>query len=219
MMQHSQMLQKTAVVFSKTGPAIYHSHHDMIRFWERAVKRAGLPMRLTQGFNPRPRIIFPHALGLGIASRHEEVELELHARIDLRVLLEGIKHAAGDTLGIRDAFNMPPVKKSRQLVASSYAITGWAASSLPQLAGAATAILALPEIVVERGAPGNRRSLDIRPFIAGLTYDDAGKALCLDLSHSNAGSARPDEVGKLAASMLGDDPSGLAIEKTAMRLE
>ncbi|MCD8350872.1 MAG: TIGR03936 family radical SAM-associated protein [Planctomycetaceae bacterium] len=219
MIQYSQMLQKTAVVFAKTGPAIYHSHHDMIRFWERAIKRADLPMRLTQGFNPRPRIIFPHALGLGIASRHEEVELELHARIDLRILLERIKHAAGDTLGILDAFNLPPVKKSRQLVASSYTITGWAPESLPRLGETAQSILALPEIVVERGAPGNRRTLDIRPFIAGLTYDDGDAALRLDLSHSNAGSARPDEVGKLAASMLKDDAYGLAIEKVAMRLE
>ncbi|MCD8141003.1 MAG: TIGR03936 family radical SAM-associated protein [Planctomycetaceae bacterium] len=219
MTQHSQLLQKTAVVFAKTGPAIYHSHHDMIRFWERAVKRAGLPMRLTQGFNPRPRIIFPHTLGLGIASRREEVELELHARLDLRVLLERITRAAGDTLGILDAFNLPPVKKSRQLVASSYAITGWAAASLPRLDETARAILALPEIVVERGAPGNRRSLDIRPFIAGLGSDSAAAALRLDLSHSNAGSARPDEVGRLAASLLGDDALALSIEKTVMRLE
>lgn len=219
MKQFSQLEQKTVVVFQKTGPAIYHSHHDMIRFWERAIKRANLPMRLTQGFNPRPRIVFPHALGLGISSRHEEVELELHARLDLRDLLERIRLAAGDTLAIQDASNLPPVKKSRQLVASSYAITGWSETAMPQLPEAVSDILARQDIVVERGAADKRRSLDIRPFIAGLAYDDAAKALVLELSHSNAGSARPDEVAELAAGIVQDDPYRLAIEKTGMRLE
>lgn len=191
----------------------------MIRFWERAVKRAELPLRLTQGFNPRPRIIFPHALGLGIASRHEEVELELHARLGLPELLQRLRDAAGDTLEIRDAVNFPPVKKSRQLVASSYAISGWSAAAGPRLADAARGILGMESIPVERGAPGNRRSLDIRPFVAGLDYDAAEGVLILKLAHSNAGSARPDEIAKLAAAIVGDDPWVLAIEKTAMTLE
>lgn len=214
------LAQKTAVVFSKTGPAIYHSHHDMIRFWERAAKRADLPLRLTQGFNPRPRIIFPHALGLGIASLHEEVELELHALVDSDTLFQKINAAAGDTLGILATVDLPPVKKSRQIVESSYAISGWPSDSLSNLEAQAKALLDQSEIVVERGAPGKRRSSDIRPYIHSLTgtVDNNNPVLNLVLTHSTTGSARPDEIVSIIAQNLGVDKGGLAILKTGMVL-
>lgn len=213
--------QKIAVVFSKTGPAIYHSHHDLIRFWERAVKRAGLPMRMTQGFNPRPRIIFPHALGLGITSMHEEVELELHKRLDIDSILHAVKDAAGDTLGIESIIDLPPVKKSRLIVSSSYVIEGWENNSLEQLEDATKKIAALPEIVVQRGAPNQTRSMDIRPFIKTLdaVQNEESPVLMLTLTHTLTGSARPDEVASLAASILGVDKFSLAITKTDMILE
>lgn len=215
----SQMLQKTAIIYGKSGPAIYHSHHDMIRFWERAVKRADLPLRLTQGFNPRPRIVFPHALGLGIASRHEEVELELHARVPKDELLARVRHAAGDTLDILDAVNLPPVKKSRQMRRSDYLVTGWPDGAVDKLPEAIGAILAREEIVVERGAPDNRRRADIRPYLGGLTVDPAAAALRIELIHTLTGSARPDEVTRLAAELVGADAHDLRIEKIDMALE
>jgi radical SAM-linked protein len=215
----SQLVQKTAVRFGKTGQAIYHSHHDMIRFWERAVKRAELPLRLTQGFNPRPRIIFPHTLGLGISSRHEEVELELCAAMDNAEILDRLTRACGGTVEIIDAQTLPPVKKSRQVTATSYRIEGWSGAAVEQLPWVVAAILAMPEIMVERGAPGDRRRLDIRGYVAGLRTDGPPPRLWLDLTHSQAGSARPDEVVKLASSMTNMDWQELRIEKTAMRLE
>ncbi len=215
--KHAQLTQKTLVRFAKTGPAIYHSHHDMLRFWERAAKRAELPLRLTQGFNPRPRMIFPHALGVGIASRQEIVVLELYARHDVRDLLTKLRAACGDTLEILDAENMPPVKKSPQLVASSYLITGWTDDALRRLPELAEQILAMPAIPVERGAPGEKRQLDIRPFVKSLRADARG--LVLELHHNQAGSGRPDEIAKLSASLLAVDPHTLAIEKTGMSLD
>lgn len=221
MKQLCQMLQKTAVHFAKNGPAIYHSHHDMIRFWERAIKRAELPMRMTQGFNPRPRIIFPHALGLGIASMHEEVELELCVVLDKNHILQQIKFAAGDTLGIIDAVNLPPVKKSRQLVASTYRIWGWPDSVAARLGSVAQAIVEYPEIIVERGAPGKKRSLNVKPFLHTLVaaQDNGKPVLDLGLIHNTSGSARPDEIASLAASLLDVDKYSLSITKTGMTLE
>ncbi len=216
--QTALMLQKTAVVYAKTGRAVYHSHHDMIRFWERAVRRADLPLRLTQGFNPRPRIIFPHALGLGIASRHEEVELELHARVAKDDLLRRIRLAAGDALEILAAVNLPPVKKSRQLERSDYLVTGWPAAAVPALPAAIAAILGRGDIVVERGAPDNRRRVDIRPYLRELAFEAETGGVRVVLAHTPAGSARPDEVAGEAAELVGADRRDLRIEKTGMEL-
>lgn len=218
MSDRTAMKQKIAVVFAKTGPAIHHSHHDLIRFWERAVKRAGLPVRLTQGFNPRPRIIFPHALGLGVASRHEEVELELYESVPVGEILPRLKRAVGDTLEIIDAVPLPPVKKSRQILSSSYRIGGWPDSAGEALAAFAADILRRGEIRVERGAPGDRRSVDVRPYLQSVTHDPEDRALRLVLKHTPTGSGRPDEIAKLAAEAVGCDWRDVRLEKIGMVL-
>lgn len=215
----SRLTQKTAVRFAKTGPAVYHSHHDMIRFWERAVKRADLPVRLTQGFNPRPRLVFPHALGLGIASECEEVEIELHARVDLPDLVGRLERAVAGAVGIAGARNLPPVKKSRQLVASAYLITGWPDAAFAQLPAAVDGILAETSLEMERGTGRDTRRVDIRPFLARLYVDMPARALGLELRHTQSGSGRPDEVAKLASARAGCDWRDLVIVKTGMTLD
>lgn len=213
-----KLTQKTAVRFAKTGPAIYHSHHDMIRFWERAVKRAELPVRLTQGFNPRPRLVFPHALGLGIASECEEVEIELHSRVELSDLVARLERAVAGAVGIEAARNLPPVKKSRQLAASAYLLSGWPDAAFAQLPGAVESILAETSLEMERGIGRETRRVDIRPFLARLYVDAPARALGLELRHTQSGSARPDEVAKLAAARTECDWRDLVIVKTGMTL-
>ena len=215
----SLMVQKTAVRFAKTGPAVYHSHHDMIRFWERAIKRAELPVRLTQGFNPHLRIVFPHALGLGIASRHEEIELEMYASVPLDALVERVRAAAGDTLEILGVTELPPVKKSRLVTECSYHIYGWNDVALAGLEQACAALMAREEVIVERGAPGKRRSLDIRPFLLAVEFLPRERAVFARLQHTLTGAARPDEVARLAAEATGTDARDLTIEKIGMLLE
>jgi len=62
--------------FSKEGEARFLSHHDLIRLFERALRRAGLPVRMTQGFNPHPKFAILSALPLGLEG--EEEALEVH---------------------------------------------------------------------------------------------------------------------------------------------
>ncbi|MDR1518600.1 MAG: TIGR03936 family radical SAM-associated protein [Planctomycetota bacterium] len=219
MSANCQLIQKSAVRFAKTGAAIYHSHHDMLRFWERLVRRAGLPVRLTQGFNPRPRLVFPHALGLGIVSRLEEVELELHSRLDNREIQRRLSLASPGAVEILEVRGLPPAKGSRQIVASSYRLSGWPGDDSPALGQAAAELMAKPEIQVERGAPGEKRRIDIRPFIKKLALDAGSDSLELAVSHTRTGSARPDEAAKLLAAAINRDWRDWRIEKTGMRLE
>ncbi|MDQ7779636.1 MAG: TIGR03936 family radical SAM-associated protein, partial [Planctomycetota bacterium] len=51
---------------AKTGKLRFISHHDLMRTIERAVRRSGIPVECSEGFNPRPRISYPTALALGI---------------------------------------------------------------------------------------------------------------------------------------------------------
>src|SRR5215831_5173006 len=65
------------VRFTRTGRMRFLSHHDLMRLFERALRRTGLPLRMTEGYNPHPVLAFPTALGLGIESMDEILEFEL----------------------------------------------------------------------------------------------------------------------------------------------
>ncbi|MDR1534423.1 MAG: TIGR03936 family radical SAM-associated protein [Planctomycetota bacterium] len=210
--------QKSAVTFAKTGRAVYHSHHDLLRFWERLVRRAGLPIRLTRGFNPHPRLVFPHALGLGIISRVEVVEIELDSRLDNEELRLRLDRAAAGVLEILEARSLPPAGKSRQVSACRYRLSGWRREDAPVLARAAAELLARKEIRVERGAPDARRLVDIRPYLREMSRDFGAGEAELEISHSPSGSARPDEVAKLLAAAAGLDWRDWRLEKIAMAL-
>ncbi len=64
-------------LFEKTGNAIYISHLDLMRLFQRAFKRAGLPLTHTQGFNPRPSVSIALPLSLGTESQCELLDFDL----------------------------------------------------------------------------------------------------------------------------------------------
>ena len=213
------LAQKTSVSFAKAGPAIRHSHHDMIRFWERAIRRAGLPVRLTGGFNPHPRMVFPHALGVGVASRHEEIEIEFHSPVAVEDIARRLSLACAGVLEILSAANLPPTRRGRRIRESAYFFGPWPPGVGDALPKAIEALLARREIAFRRGAPGAERLADIRPFILRLSHDPERNGVRADFAHDNSGSARPDEIVRLLAEAVGTDWRGIGMEKTGMTLE
>lgn len=65
------------ITFSKTGNAVFIGHLDLMNIWRRSLRRAGLPLRYSQGFNPRPKISFSPPIKVGVESGSEWCEVEL----------------------------------------------------------------------------------------------------------------------------------------------
>ena len=66
-------------LFEKTGSAVYISHLDLMRLFQRAFKRAGLPLTHTQGFNPRASVSIALPLSVGVESRCELLDFDLES--------------------------------------------------------------------------------------------------------------------------------------------
>ena len=66
------------LLFEKTGKAIFISHLDLMRLFQRSFKRAGLPLTHTQGFNPRPSVSIALPLSLGMESECELLGFDLY---------------------------------------------------------------------------------------------------------------------------------------------
>ncbi len=75
--------QRFRVWFRKGERVRYISHLDVLRSWERALRRAELPLGYSQGFTPHPKLAFASPLPLGFVSDAEVMDVTLHERVDL----------------------------------------------------------------------------------------------------------------------------------------
>ncbi|HXG60201.1 MAG TPA: TIGR03936 family radical SAM-associated protein [Planctomycetota bacterium] len=177
------------VRFTKTGRMRFLSHHDLMRLWERALRRTGLPLRFTEGYNPHPILAFPTALALGIESFDEVFEFELTgwtAPRQIERLLAAQLPEGMSVLSV-EAFD----RKDRSYVdfVEYEALCPGQGGRVPD---AIRAFLARAECPVERVSDKGSRTIDIRPYVMAL--DSEGDRVFLRLRVTDQGTARPDEV-------------------------
>lgn len=80
---NQQRVQRLRVWFGKQREMALLSHLDLVRLFDRAIRRAAIPVAFTGGFHPGPRISFASALSLGVTSSGEIVDLDLTQSIDI----------------------------------------------------------------------------------------------------------------------------------------
>ncbi len=75
-------MYKISFIFTKTGLMRYISHLDLMRLFMRAMRRADLPLKLSEGFSPHPKLSFKRALKLGVESEQEEASIVLRFPVE-----------------------------------------------------------------------------------------------------------------------------------------
>jgi radical SAM-linked protein len=98
--------QRLRVRFSKDGDLRWISHRDLARTMERMARRAGLALRMSAGFHPKPKLAFPSALAVGIAGRAEVMELELVSPVDPHEVLTRLRAEAPAGLAVSEVLSV-----------------------------------------------------------------------------------------------------------------
>ncbi|WP_017292486.1 TIGR03960 family B12-binding radical SAM protein [Geminocystis herdmanii] len=88
---NQEKAQKLRVWFGKQGDMALVSHLDLVRLFDRVIRRAGIPISYTGGFHPGPKISIALALSLGMTSNGEIVDFENHTRMDIDEFTEKLK--------------------------------------------------------------------------------------------------------------------------------
>jgi radical SAM-linked protein len=203
---------KVRIRFRKGGNLRVVSHHDLLRCFERMLRRAALPLHCTQGFNPKPRLVFALSLGLGIIGCEEVVQLELSDDLPPGEIHDRLARQAPPGLDILTVEPLGPNART-QVRQACYRIA-LPADRRPGLPERIAALLAAAACPVERLRP-QRRRIDLRPYVRDLRL--LPETLEMDLWVSPGGTARPDEV--LAALGLGDLlETGAVLERTTLEL-
>jgi len=191
--------------YAKTGRLRFTSALDLGRVFDRALRRAQLPIAYSEGFSPHPKVSFPDALPLGYASTGEYVELTFAVPLDLETVVAGLDAALPDGLSVEDAVEVSDGSpKLASLLRASLWLLEWD-RAVPGLGAACEQLLAADALPVARQRKGEPVEVDLRPAVAALVADDDQRALRCVL-HAVEPPVRPTEVVLSLATFLPDLP-------------
>jgi radical SAM-linked protein len=201
--------------FRLTDDLRFLSHLDLMRLFERACRRAGLPLKFSQGFNPRPAVSLPVPHAVGIAGEDEPLLIELTGPCTSERLTELLNAQLPPAGAVLSARTLQPGEKLRPEKAD-YRVE-LPTDCPPPAAEAAAGLPARDSISAVRRRRDGRpeKTLDIRRFV--LEARAEGPTVRMSLAVTDSGSARPSEV--LQALGVGEDGIRRArIVRTAVHL-
>ena len=194
------------LAYAKTGKIRFSSHRDMARCWERALRRADLPVASTEGFSPRPKMHFGLALSTGHESDGEYLDVDLLEPeaedvdvVALPALLTPLLPVGVEVLsaGVVDR-SEPSLQEAVTSCTWSIEVPG---ESVVSMTDAVDALMARSEIPFERERKGRTTIDDLRPGILDLRVvgptpadaPEAGALLEAELA-TQPRSVRPAEL-------------------------
>jgi len=190
------------IKFSKQGALRYTGHLDLHKLWERAARRAELPLAYSQGFHPQPKMSIAAALPLGFSSRCEVLDM----RLEQDVPLDGLANKLNETMpeGIRvmsitQVDDRAPALQT-QVVSAEYEVTLKEAAFGSDLKRKIDSVMETESIIRTR----RNKEYDLRLLIERLELVSEDK-LFMRLIAKEGATGRPEEVL---------DVLGIAFEET-----
>ena len=184
--------------YAKRGRLRFASHRDFQRAFERALRRAGVPMAYSAGFSPHPKISYANAAPTGTASEAEFLEIGLSEACDPGDLRERIDAALPPGLDILDVVVARTPDFVERLQASTWRIE-LPGLEVEQAQAALAALLAAEEVYVERLTKNGMRRFDVRQALltasVASTADAASACAILTVVlRQVTPSVRPDDI-------------------------
>ena len=157
------------LVFEKTGNAVWISHLDLMRLFQRAFKRAGLPLKHTQGFNPRPSVSIALPLSVGVESCCELLDFDLDgADVSCEEIVVRLNEVLVDGVRVLDC--IPEGRKIKHLALLTCRLYLEYDKGVPMGAGEEIVKLLTngPVIVQKKTKSNGIQDQDITPMIRSL---------------------------------------------------
>jgi radical SAM-linked protein len=211
--------------FLKGEALRFVAHLELLRVWERALRRSGLPLALSQGFRPHIKMSFGPPLPVGYSSLAEYMDLEF-SRPPAADLLETLNPLLPDGLQVtgwrpilyRTASLMSALDTAAYRIRLTDAYVGEGGLDPTvlddTLSRAVAEILGRDQLLVTRNGKDGPRMVDIRPSIEALEPLASGRGLDCWIRMAPGRQARPEEV--LSLLVPGTDPRLAHVERTGL---
>ncbi|MBM3274878.1 MAG: DUF2344 domain-containing protein, partial [Candidatus Sericytochromatia bacterium] len=211
---HDKM-QRVRARFTKLGDIRWISHLDLMRLFERALRRAALPVTFSQGFNPRPSVEFAAPLALGITSQAELVDVYLGTKVDPSDYLVRLNAALPAEVQLSEAWDTPI--KGSSLMALAEEATYRVTVSEPVPSAAWDAFLARGTIPYVKQGKTGAKTVELRPLILGI-QTETPTTVVLRLKTGSRGNGKPEDVVDALGIFLETDIATVDVHRTDLVL-
>lgn len=187
--------------FAKRDTMRYISHLDILRTMARAMSRADIPVRFSQGFHPHAQFSFAQAAQMGMESEYEVIDIKLEQPMAAEDFLPRMKAALPPFLPFLDAAAVDDAAPSAMAICAAGEYL-----ALPLEEGIAPLLerfLLLEECLVPKKTKKGEKLLDIRPLVRALEMREGQVHMTLALQEGRA--VRPDMLFGALSTLAGRD--------------
>ncbi|MDD6193653.1 MAG: TIGR03936 family radical SAM-associated protein [Lachnospiraceae bacterium] len=196
---------KVRIKFAKSGVMKYVGHLDIMRYFQKAIRRSGLPIKYSEGFNPHQIMSFAAPLGVGITSEGEYMDIELKEEIPCREIFDRLQNTMVEGMDICKVTYLPEQSKNAMssLAAAKYVLTY---KHPEQFSYTMDALVALKNtffhdadtIPITKKTKKGERQLDLKPLVYDFDIQKEGDAIqfYLFVSTGSVDNIKPELVLK-----------------------
>ncbi len=212
-------MQRLRVTFSRGQEVKYISHLDLMRLWQRALRRAGLPLAYTKGFSPHPRLSLAAPLAIGVTSGGELMDVFLDRRVSphffLAELGKQLPRGVDVSEVVETGLGLPSLQS--QVLHAEYEVGIETDRERADVEGSVSSLLATETLPWQHARDKEIRKYDLRALIDTIRLDRWEPPACtlwMRLRCDSGGTGRPEQV----TSALGFAEAPKSIHRTALVL-
>ena len=199
---------KVRIKFSKEGPMKFVGHLDTMRYFQKALRRAELPVAFSGGYSPHMIMSFAAPLGVGTTSLGEYFDLELTETVPTAAIEEKLNSTMVEGIRVLSARAVEDGKTSKAMaiVAAADYFVEFREGKAPEAAWKEriSEFAALPSITVMKKTKRSEKEVDIRPYIYQMEWKE--KKVFLKLASASANYTKPELVMDTFQRWLGCEP-------------
>lgn len=206
---------KARIKFRKYGVMRFIGHLDVMRFFQKAMRRAGIPIAFTGGYSPHMIMSFAQPLGVGVTSDGEYLDIELKEEVDCAEAARRLNEVMAEGMEIVNVVPIPEDKKSSGMTivaAASYRVTLLESAKSAEITKEIPAswmtkieeFMGQESIVVLKKTKRSETETDIKPMIYQMRWNADG--IELFLAAGSEQNLKPDLVTDAFIGFIGEEP-------------
>ncbi len=183
--------------FSKQGPVKFVGHLDIMRYFQKAMRRAGIDIKYSEGFSPHQIMSFAAPLGVGLTSNGEYMDIEVNSMEDCKTMVSQLNETMADGIQILECHMLDErAKNAMSLVAAAdYTLTfreGKQPNDLEAFLNGLSDFMGQEQILITKKTKKGEREIDLKAFIYELSIH--GETIFMKISAGSADNLKPELV-------------------------
>ncbi len=205
---------KIRIKFAKEGAMKFIGHLDIMRFFQKVMRRANVDIRYSEGFSPHQIMSFAAPLGVGVTSRGEYLDIEVLSSGSSEEMVRRMNAVMVDGIEVISYRRLPDTAAPAMSVvaAADYSVTFREGKRPRDWEKFAAAIAKLPdrdEIRVVRKTKKGEKEINIRPMIYELEMRE--ESVWMRIATGSAANLKPEAVIQAAMESCGEEPAKFAL--------